>query len=453
MTSVRPSRSSAPAADTAGAEPICPAGVQRPGQVASGSGRERLLDAMVRTAARHGYGGASVSRVAELAGTSRGGFYEHFANREQCFLAAQSAVSERALRCIGAEGPTRVRPSAALEDTLVRAAENPAATQLLLIAGPGATKAARLRSERFLAAVEALIDASPEIRTSLQLPASALLDGVAGVIARRLLQSDRSAELPSLVGDLRAWGRAYRLPGGERRLADAEWAALGSALAPAEPARGADRRLLPRGRSALDPAVGAAARRRRILVATAEVAARKGFAALTVGDITKAARVPRSAFYGQFAGKEDAFLAVQDEVLREAMAAAASRFALGGGWPERIWNGLEGLLYYLAERPDLARAAIFEVPAAGRRAVHRSHEACLAFTLFLEEGFRKCGGPGGDQQVSGEVIAFAIQGAMRRVILRGGAGRLPEALPLCSHLALAPFIGPQRSLELVRRMV
>lgn len=450
MTSGPRSGSIAAAASASEAEAIDVQALQRPGFAAAGSSRERLLDAMVRVASRHGYAGASVSGVVDRAGTSRGAFYEHFSNREECFLAAQGAVGERALRCIGVEDFGRVPPSGVLEDVLVRAAENPAAAQLLLVAAPGGTAAVQLRSERFLAAIEAVIENALAIRPALQVPASSLLDGIAGVIAARLLR-DGGDELPPLAEDLLAWGRGYRLSTGEQRLSEAEWTALGRALAPAEPAREADRSLLPRGRSALDPAAGAASRRRRILCATAEAVARKGFAAMTVADITAAARVPRGAFYSLFDGKEDAFLAVQDEVLREGMGAAAARFALGESWPERVWNGLEGLLYYLAERPDLAGAAIVQVPSAGRRAVHRSHETCLAFTLFLEEGFRHCDRPGCDPQVWGEAIAFAAQGAMRRAILRRGAGRLPELLPQCSHIALAPFIGPERSLELVSR--
>jgi AcrR family transcriptional regulator len=411
-------------------------------------GRERLLGAMVRVAARHGYAGANVSRVVELAGTSRARFYEHFGNREECFLAAQEEAAGRALRCIGGERGRRVRIASVLEDVLVRSAENPAAARLLLVETPGGTRAARLRFESFLAGIEALVDDSLAVDRAPQLPASALLDGVAGVIAARLLRGSADA-LPFLADDLLSWGRGYRPSAPAERLSRAEWQRLGRPMPPAQPAGEGDLALLPRGRSALHPAAGAASRRRRIVIATAELAARKGFADLTVTDIVTAARVPRSAFYTQFAGKEQAFLAVQEETLGEAIAAAAARYALGGSWPERVWGGLEALLYYVAERPNLARAGIIEAPAAGNTAVARSHEICLAFMLFLEEGFRECGRQYEDPRVCGEAIAFAIQGVMRRTIIGAGAGRLPELLPLCSHIALAPLIGSERSLDFV----
>lgn len=440
MTSGRSCEPSAPAARRGTAEiPAAPP---------LGS-RERLLRGMALAVAGEGYGAASVSRVLALSGASRATFYEHFSNREECFLAAHREAAGRALRAVGTDRGGGVRLAVALEEALVRAAENPAATRLLLVEAPGAGRVAREDSERFRAGLEASIDASLAPDHLPQLPTSALVDGIAGVVAARLC-GGRGETLPRLASDLMAWGRSYLAAPGERRLGEAEWRALGASLPAAEPGREPDPSLLPRGRSALDAATGAASRRRRIVVATAQAVAARGYAGFTVADVVAAARVPRSAFYAQFSGKREAFLAVQEEVLREAMAAAAARFVVGEEWPERIWNGLEALLYYVAERPDLARAGIVEVQAAGNAAVVRLHETALAFTLFLEEGYR-LHPPPTNSRVLAEAIAFSIQGAMRRVILRWGAGRLPEFLPLCSHLALAPFLGPRQSLEFVSR--
>jgi AcrR family transcriptional regulator len=62
------------------------------------SQRERLISGMVAAAARHGYAKASVARVIAQAGVSRATFYEQFADREECFLAAYRDVAARADR-------------------------------------------------------------------------------------------------------------------------------------------------------------------------------------------------------------------------------------------------------------------------------------------------------------------------------------------------------------------
>jgi AcrR family transcriptional regulator len=436
-------------ANRSGAEGVGTRAPPRPVLAASGSSRERLLEAMVRVAGRHGYAAASVSRVIEGAGASRACFYQHFSNREQCFLAAQQAVAERALRCMGAEGPRQVQPSAALEDVLVRAAENPAAARLLLIEGAGVSAA---EHERFLATVEMAIDSALQSERSLQVTAATLLDGVRGTIAMRLLQ-DETAGLPGATAGLLAWARSYRLGPEEVRLTERDWAALGRALAPAQFRQTGQVTLLPRGRSARSPVDTAAQRRDRIIDATARAVAGKGFAAVTVADVVSEARVPRSAFYAQFDGKRAALLVAQERILRDAMGAVAAEFVLGESWPERVWNGLRALLYHIGEQPHVAHFSLMEAEAAGAEAVLRSHANCMAFTLFLEEGYRQDPRGATLPAWSSGAIAFAIRGLMRRALTRGGTDRLPELLPQCAHLALAPFIGSPQALDFVTRMV
>ena len=58
------------------------------------SQRGRLLDAMAEVVAQRGYGATTVAHVIEHAGVSRKTFYEHFRDREECFLAAYDAGVE-----------------------------------------------------------------------------------------------------------------------------------------------------------------------------------------------------------------------------------------------------------------------------------------------------------------------------------------------------------------------
>ncbi len=61
-------------------------GLTREAVVASQRGR--LLDAMAQVVAEKGYAAATVADVVERAGVSRRTFYEQFADKEACFLAA-----------------------------------------------------------------------------------------------------------------------------------------------------------------------------------------------------------------------------------------------------------------------------------------------------------------------------------------------------------------------------
>jgi len=54
--------------------------------------RERLLHGIAETVARRGYAATPVAEVLKAAGVSRRTFYEQFADKEDCFLAAYDAI-------------------------------------------------------------------------------------------------------------------------------------------------------------------------------------------------------------------------------------------------------------------------------------------------------------------------------------------------------------------------
>ena len=78
--------------------------------------RERLIAAMLRAASELGYRDTNVQDVIERAGVSRPTFYEHFANKEDCFLAAFDTTAARLRESVGAAarkgGDSLARPPA-----------------------------------------------------------------------------------------------------------------------------------------------------------------------------------------------------------------------------------------------------------------------------------------------------------------------------------------------------
>jgi AcrR family transcriptional regulator len=76
--------------------------------VVEASQRTRLLEAVGRAVAERGYAAATIDDVVRRAGVSKKTFYEHFADKEDCFLAAYEAASEELL--------ARVREAHAIHD-------------------------------------------------------------------------------------------------------------------------------------------------------------------------------------------------------------------------------------------------------------------------------------------------------------------------------------------------
>jgi AcrR family transcriptional regulator len=82
----------------------------RPGNAGARPGyRERLIDAMAQSVEEKGYRETIVSDIVRIARTSRTAFYDHFEDREACFLAlfdaANDAVIEKTARAARPDRP------------------------------------------------------------------------------------------------------------------------------------------------------------------------------------------------------------------------------------------------------------------------------------------------------------------------------------------------------------
>jgi AcrR family transcriptional regulator len=64
--------------------------------------RERIVTALVDAVAEHGYKATTVADITKAAGVSRRTFYEHFAGKEECFLAAYDMIANHILESMQA---------------------------------------------------------------------------------------------------------------------------------------------------------------------------------------------------------------------------------------------------------------------------------------------------------------------------------------------------------------
>jgi AcrR family transcriptional regulator len=114
------------------------------------SQRWRLLEAMIETTAKLGYAGTSVADVIARAGVSRKAFYEHFSDKEDCFLAAYDVLADRMIAELVAVGaPTAAaRRRAQVERFLAELARNPAGARVFMVDVLGAGERALRRREQ-----------------------------------------------------------------------------------------------------------------------------------------------------------------------------------------------------------------------------------------------------------------------------------------------------------------
>jgi AcrR family transcriptional regulator len=131
---------------------------------------------------------------------------------------------------------------------------------------------------------------------------------------------------------------------------------------------------LPRGRSRLPARAVQASQRERLLRAVVAAVAEAGFAAVTVADVVRRAKVSRAAFYTHFADKEDCFLSATQEGgrLMVSRVVSATRAVPAGAPDEEVLRAAcRAFLTFLADEPEFARVFYIDMPAAGARAVER----------------------------------------------------------------------------------
>ncbi len=86
--------------------------------------RQRLLEGMIDAVGAKGYAATTVSDVIKRAGVSRKAFYEHFANKEECFLATYDSIAAVGQRAIS----EAFRRAEGLPDSVQRGARRSCST-------------------------------------------------------------------------------------------------------------------------------------------------------------------------------------------------------------------------------------------------------------------------------------------------------------------------------------
>jgi AcrR family transcriptional regulator len=171
--------------------------------------RERIITALVDTVAERGYNATTVANITKAAAVSRRTFYEHFADKEACFLAAYEMVSShiREAMQVAAQSfedwPQQVR--AALGTMLRFLAGEPELARVVMIepVAAGGEIAARHR-QSMQGFVEILKAGRPQHGGERPLPEATeatLVGGIVSLIVREI-NAGRTDKLEKLLPDL-----------------------------------------------------------------------------------------------------------------------------------------------------------------------------------------------------------------------------------------------------------
>lgn len=410
--------------------------------------RELTIRAMIRLAASEGYTHTTVSQITHGAGISRTIFYEHFTDKENCFLAAHEQIAQR-LTAEVEQAVADADSSQALAGSIAAlvsfATREPDAFQLVtheaLIAGDLAAGArpreARDRMiDRFEHAIEQVRRGRGQSPEVVDIPVWLVLGATIRLIGICMRQEARPE--PGLDA-LPQWLDFY-IALAER----ARWQSLSSDISmpsAIDPADG-PARTRPWRSGLLEGANAKALQRERILYATADAVCERGYAAISVSDIAASAGVSREVFYNHFKDKSDALLHTQRLVFEQMIAASAGAFfTVSTPWPERVWNAISATVAWILDQPTLAHFEFIGGYALGAADAKKLDENILGFLVFLEEGEAYRPDAAKIPQIVREAIACAVVELVGQYIRHYRSAELPGLVPLLSYVVLAPFLG------------
>jgi AcrR family transcriptional regulator len=402
-------------------DPSLDRGRERP--VRRGEAESRLLDAVVEVTAGRAYAELTVEAVLTAAGVSRASFYQYFSNIEDCFWSAFRLRADGLCSRLATALETAADPIAGVLDVFAREAEeSPRAARLLMSEALAAGPAGLLERDALIARIERQVLARPTGRSHVDLPLGILIGAAFRFLAMSLdvpeLGEDRR-------GSLAGWLEVFRQP------SDARWSERFALRAPDASVGTAHRAK----RGSTDT------RRVRIARATAATVRERGLHAVTVADIAAAAGVSRRAFYNEFSNKTAAFIGAYEYAFEQALATSAPPFFGTGSWPERLWESARAFSGFLAREPDLCYLGFVESFAAGREFTARVNQTQLAFTLFLEEGYRQQGAACSGSRATGALTAVTIAEVGFHAARAAPGLATRRIMPLAVYVALAPFIG------------
>jgi AcrR family transcriptional regulator len=405
------------------------------GASASSRGRahDSLLEAVTDLAAGDGYANLTVEKILATAGVSRATFYQYFCNVDDCFWSAYRGHAEQLVADVTAAVAGSPQRELDVLDTLVAfAASRPQVARVLMREGLAAGATGRCERDALIAGIERAMTGSPARQSTIDLPPAILIGATFGFLSMRLCDG---GALDGAREQVREWAGAFA-----RRSSRQSWSAR---LAPT-PARQASR---PPVRSSVGRPGGT--RGERILRATAATIRAKGYRETTVADIVAAAGVSRRSFYNEFPSKADAFVAAYEHAFQLGLAACTPAFFISAPWPERVWHCAQAFTGFLAREPLLSYIGFVECYAIGPSFARRVQDTQLAFTLFLEEGYRQRGQSQSLSRACMALTAAAIFELAFQGARRGPGLYLRQSQPLAVYIALAPFIGLDEAGEFV----
>jgi AcrR family transcriptional regulator len=167
----------------------------------------------------------------------------------------------------------------------------------------------------------------------------------------------------------------------------------------------------------------------------------QGYAATTIEMVCDTARAGRAHFDRCFAGKEDCFLSLHDEVAAELCERVTEATEGAAAWHDRIWAAGWAAVRFFEEDALRARFLIVEINGAGSGAQSRRDRMLHSLADLIDGGREELEQARLVSRCTAEIVAGAIYGTLAGKLEEGCLERRDEFLPELVYMAVLPYLG------------
>lgn len=183
--------------------------------------------------------------------------------------------------------------------------------------------------------------------------------------------------------------------------------------------------------------------RERILAATGELVAKRGYKAVTVELIVKRARVSFKTFYSHFPNKEACFLELFDSATARARKQVETALAADPDavWPQQVITAVRVLSESVLGNRLIARAVIVEAPTVGPVISERYQRTMNILAPLLRGGREFAPQSGALPETLEETLAGGVLWSAYQRVIAGEVERIEAMLPEAIEFLLRPYLG------------
>lgn len=186
-------------------------------------------------------------------------------------------------------------------------------------------------------------------------------------------------------------------------------------------------------------------KRQAILDGMLESVGAEGYERTSVRTVLDRTGVYRQAFYDYFTDKDACYLQAFEAGVERVEALVLDAAAGEETWTGRLRAGLAALLAFLEAEPDVGRALIVEVHAAGPEALAKRTAVMERVNAFLDQAREETGDGETPPPIAGEGIAAGIHAVIHSRLATGSDDDFAGLLPEFMYFAVLPYFGAERA--------